>query len=306
MASIAYPSSPLRTPRRPQTFAVLKSLVNVANFESTNFLAGETEAAGQVVINFPCMPDTLELARRANYYNAVQSPITPDGFHVYKSTDPLTIPVSFTLNAFDTDYCGEAGPLVLLSIAAKLHALAMPIAPSKDTTALAPYNPASPPPNGATEASQRQDNSLQIGSGNFEVPAKSHFFFPPACALQIVLAQVGGGPGQTALSNDGIRSIGINCVGFITDVRVVFKAPWLQGSFSSDGVRNMPSAAEYHFTFTHQPGYTNNVQGGNFSGAAPTLITTTARDIYERLYNTIDIRNNVRYAGLLDADNPQS
>lgn len=303
--AVDYPSFALPNPRRRSTYAVLRSLVNVA--DTSGFLGGQDEKAGQIAINFPCMPETLELARRANYTNAVATPITPDGFHVYKSTDPLSIPVMFTLNGYDSGYCGAAGPLILLALAAKLHALAMPIAPSKDKTVLAPYNPAPPPPNGQTEAAERQDNSIQVGSGNFETPSKTHFFFPPACILQIILAQIGGGPGQTSMSNDGVRSLGINCIGFVTDVRVVFKGPWLQGSYSSDGVRNMPSQADFHFTFVHQPGYTNNIEGGNFGADKNgTLITTTARDIYNRLYNTVDInRDDITYASILAADEPK-
>ncbi len=311
---VTYPSFSLPNPRRRRTYAVLRSLVNVAKVTDTgaldqrSILAGEDEAAGQIVINFPTMPETIELARRANYYNAVRSPITPDGFHVYESTEPLTIPVTFNLSAFDDDYCpAEFGPLILLSIAAKLHALALPIAasPGARTQNLAPVQAAAPVPNGSSEAELK---GIRVGTGVYQAPSTGNFYFPPACALQIIMAQVGGGVGQPQASNDGVRSLGINCMGFVSDVRVVFKGPWLQGSFSNDGARNMPSSAEFSFTFVHQPGYTNNVLGSNFSGnknQSPALITTTARDIYNRLYNTIDISNSVTYAGLLAADTGQ-
>ncbi len=293
------PDFSLPNPHRRRTYAVLRSLV--AMTRDSVGVAGATESRGQIVINFPTMPDSIELSRRVNYYNAVKSPITPDGFHVYESTDPLSIPITFTLNAYDDDFCTEQfGPLILLTMAAKLHALAMPIRSGDRNTRLAsaPSVAASDVPNGASDA-QVRSNTLRIGTGDFtSSPALDHFFFPPACALQVIMGQVGGGTGLTDASNSG--SLGLNCVGFVSDVRVVFKGPWLQGSFSDDGARNLPTEAEFSFTFVHQPGYTNNVLGANFTNdGGPSLITTTALDIYQRLYNTIDISNNVSYAGLL-------
>ncbi len=65
----------------------------------------------------------------------------------------------------------------------------------------------------------------------------------------------------------------------------------------------MPSEAEYSFTFVHQPGHTNVL--GNL-GVGSSVITTSARDIYQRLYNTAGLGSNtdralsegVRYADL--------
>lgn len=299
-SSILSAAQMLPDARRRNTYAVLRSLTNAT--VERDVLGGIDSTSESIVINFPAMPDTIELSRRANYYNAVTSPVTPDGFHVYQSTDPLSIPVSFSLNAFDEEYCRpDIGPVMLLSIAAKLHALAMPIAASDATREqqLAEVRERPGVANGASESANRQAQGWQIGTGSFATPNINKFYFPPACALQIIFAQLGSSQGQTRFSN-GIRPLGINCVGFISEVRVVFKGPWLQGSFGSDGARNMPSSATYSFTFVHQPGYTNNVLGQDFTrgGTAPRLISTTALDIYRRLYNTIDISNNVSYAGL--------
>lgn len=299
--------------KRRNTYAVLRSLVNAVT--SNDVVSGIEAEAGAIVINFPAMPDTIELTRKAHYYNAVTSPITPDGFHVYQSTEPLSIPVSFTLSAFDDEYCRpDIGPIMLLSLAAKLHALALPIAASGATREqqMAPEPQQPPVATGGSEAAVRTGAATSgtavnaIGVNNFITPNIDKFYFPPACALQIIFAQLGSSQGQTRFSN-GIQPLGINCVGFINEVRVVFKGPWLQGSFGSDGARNMPSSATYSFTFVHQPGYTNNVLGQNFTRnlggrTAPRLVSTTALDIYRRLYNTIDISNNVTYAGILSDD----
>jgi hypothetical protein len=300
--SIFNSSVNLPVAKRRQTYAVLRALSNTQVSEDVigGIAATETD---NIIINFPMMPDTIELTRRAHYYNAVTSPVTPDGFHVYQSTDPLSIPISFSLNGFDEEFClADAGPIMLLALAAKLHALALPIAASDATRwqALAAI-PENSVAGGQTDAQLRQQpQGLAIGLGQHAVPNSSHFYFPPACALQVIFARLGSGAGQTRFSH-GIQPLGINCVGFVSDVRVVFKGPWLQGSFGSDGARNLPSSADYSFTFVHQPGYTNYVLGSDF-GAKPTVISTTALDVYRRLYNTIDMSHSVTYAGLSAAE----
>ena len=70
-------------------------------------------------INFPCMPDSIELARSAEYM-VVPSQVMPDGLHQYKWTNPLVIPFSFKLHAFDEEFCPN-GALSLLETVALLH-----------------------------------------------------------------------------------------------------------------------------------------------------------------------------------------
>ncbi len=306
---------PLGPGRRPQTFAVLKSLVNLdtASPGSDGALPGQDESPGQIVINFPCMPDTIELARKANYKNVLTSPITPDGLHLYDYTEPLSIPISFSLHGYDRNYCQAAGPLMLLSLAAKLHALTLPLHQG-GLLNLTPLAAAVEPRKEGETISEAETtqiaNSAFIANG---VPFKNptgftngkstgaRFAYPPPCSLNIMMAQLGGSRGSVNESNDGVRSLGINCIGFITDARVVFKGPWLQGSFGEDGIRNLPSEAEFSFTFIHQPGHTNFI--GNF-GVGSAILTTTARDIYQRLYNTADLTTDraldgrVQYADL--------
>ena len=81
--------------QRRTSFARLSTIVNSAQVADPT---GENE--GQITINFPCMPDTIELARRANYDNLVKTPQNPDGQHQYMSTDPLEIPIEFAVNSY--------------------------------------------------------------------------------------------------------------------------------------------------------------------------------------------------------------
>lgn len=303
---LTFSSSTLGTPRRGQTYAVLKSLVNMDRTSSAaSALPGQAENAGQIVINFPCMPDTIELARRANYTNEVPSPITPDGFYLYNHTEPLSIPISFSLHGFDRDYCRDSGPYMLLSIAAKLHALTMPLhkggrlsSMSSASAVPAQGQGAAPAERPASVAGPTAAAAVGVGTVAAAVAiVNSKFAYPPPCVLNIMLAQVGGYVGSVNQSNDGVSSLGINCHGFVTDVRAVFKGPWLQGNLDTGDIRNMPSSAEFSFTFVHQPGYSNVL--GEF-GVGTGILTTTARDIYQRLYNTADLsdKSRIDYAGL--------
>jgi len=86
-------------------------------------------SSSMVVINFPSMPDAIDLVRTAEY-RVTSAYQFPDGVHVYKSTAPLKIPFSFTLHAFDREYCND-GPMTLMSVAAKLHSLTLPLNANK-------------------------------------------------------------------------------------------------------------------------------------------------------------------------------
>lgn len=304
--AISFPAIPLKVPRRATTYAVLKTMVNMGLRDDVRGqLPGQDDASDQIVINFPCMPDTIDLSRRANYKNLLHTPVVPDGLHFYDYTEPLSIPLSFSLHGYDEDYCGSYGPLMLLSIAAKLHALTLPIRPDDERPEAPTLVLTQVMPNGSTdqalldklhakETADFEEKTTYFRNGvEQKISSYARFAFPPACSLNIMMAQLGDVPGSTNASNDGMHSLGINCIGFLTDVRVVFKGPWLQGSFSGDGLRNLPTEAEYSFTFIHQPGYTNNILG---SSTFP--ITTTANTIYKRLYNTADLSNRVTYAGI--------
>src|SRR5574343_224209 len=82
-------------------------------------LKGNDEGAKSIIaIEFPSMPDYLDLDRNANYdVSSIMD--TPDGFHQYKSTEPFEIPFSFKVHS-QSEYCQKGG-LTLVELAAKLH-----------------------------------------------------------------------------------------------------------------------------------------------------------------------------------------
>ena len=51
---------------------------------------------------------------------------------------------------------------------------------------------------------------------------------------------------------------GIVCVGYLKDVKVVLKGPWLRGP---NNAFNLPSIGEFGFNFVHHPGHGNFFQG---------------------------------------------
>lgn len=244
-----------------------------------------SENSGQIVINFPCMPEALELARQATYSSISAMPI-PDGFHVYHHTDPLRIPLRFSLSARDDDYCGRDGPYALLAIAARLHALVMPV-PNASTSNNGSTAQASAATANSSEPSLLGFKGTGGGSSAYQISpdSLSNVFFPPACILVVCMA--------TGVNNK--PGMGINCRGFVERVNVTFRGPWLQGSLGAGEkkLRNLPSFADYDFTFVHQPGYTNNINAG-FN-----VPTTTALDIFNRFYKEGPVNNaNIRYADL--------
>jgi len=242
-----------------------------------------SEATGQIVINFPCMPETIELARSSTYITP-QTIVQPDGQHIYMYTEPLRIPVRFSLSAMDDDYCRTDGPYALLALAARLHSLVMPIA-SQGNQAQGNSGQAPTPPPTLNEIAAQQSAANAVAgltSGDAQTATVNGLYFPPACVLALVLAS--GMP-------NGRPSLGIVCTGFVEKVAVTLHGPWLQGSFSgANGIRNMPSLAEYEFTFVNQPGYSNNLAQN--AGASAKVISTTAQDIFSSLYNDIGPGNS--------------
>ena len=277
----------LANPQRARVFAQLRSVVGSIRDRST----GLDEAPGQIVINFPAMPETIELVRRANYVNMLaNSPATPDGFHFYRSTDPLKIPVKFAVHAFDADYTKADGPVALLQMAARLHALTLPIikAGAHGTGSGVETLPAAAaPPTGV--GVQRVEASQVNTSASFEKAQASNaneqfMYFPAPCHLNILMARWKS------------TEYGIHCAGFVEEVSVVLRGPWLQGrasggSMDEDDLRNLPSSADFSFTFVHQPGFTNNYIGGrsNAKAGSALMLQALAADVYQRLYNQVQL-----------------
>ena len=298
---------------RARTFASLYTIVSGNDINVANATTFDAEVNGQLRINFPAMPETINLARQATY-ESLRTPAAPDGFHWYKHTDPLVIPIKFSLAGFDRDYCRDDGSYALLDTAAKLHAMTMPIIPARiDQTRQAPSVINGQAGTDASLLASAQGSSSQSAGANTPSPSSvsnavnitvgqdrsasatldksaDAVYYPPACVLSIVLAEL---PGRAPL--------GIRCVGFVSSVDVTFHGPWLQGGSNRGGaIVNMPTKADFEFRFTHQPNYTNaRMANENYAG---NLYTTTASIVRNRLYNQFAAgtpqASSVQYADL--------
>lgn len=226
-----------------------------------------------VAINFPAMPESVELARSAEYI-VVNSQVMPDGIHQYKATNPLNIPFSFSLHSFDKEYCPQ-GALSLLQIAALLHSFQLPLSNSSTSTPLRVTVGQSQPettPGGSTDS---QVNRAQSADNPYNVTPESGSDFYPPVTLRLELIFVDE------------NSPGVVCTGYVKDVRARLKGPWLRGPGRSC---NLPSSGEFEFTFVHVPGY-----GNNFSITSSTVGTDASMaqafgdDVKKKLFNTADL-----------------
>ena len=241
-----------------------------------DYLLGENYISNMVVIYFPANPDSIDLIRTTDYKVSTNF-FLPDGIHQYRATNPLEIPFSFSLTAFDKEYCSK-GALTLLQIAARLHALTLPVGPSNSgltATAVGPATTGSVQNSSKTEAAQIKD--LEIQNLNNSNPP----YFPVACILDLIYT--------------GDESPGIRCTGYIKSVKVKLKQPFLQTQNPSH--KNLPSAADYEFVFVHRPGYTNQFSTWK-SGLPLDLnigINAMADDVKSSLYNTVGILKQTNY-----------
>lgn len=247
------------------------------------------EADDQIVINFPNLPDEIDVMRTSEW-RVTQSPLLPDGFHMYDHTSPLELPFTFKIHAFD-DYSVN-GAETILQIAAKLHALQLPIINSKQTGKIT--RDSGSVPDSSTDAAKEEkgsspnrDQGLGTGLSVENDKYGTNYFFPPACVLNLMI----GSGGPTAL--------GICCIGYVKNVSTKLKGPWLN-SGRADVNRNLPSMGEFSFTFVHAPSYTNSL---NFDGDNKLLTAQVgAYRMKNSFYNTIDILSeagvDVGYKGL--------
>jgi hypothetical protein len=290
-------SSAQKEYRRGNVYGVVRTLFNRLSPTSIAAMTlPTTQENDSIVVYFPAMPDSIPLNRTATYTNAARTPVTPDGFHYYEHTDPLEIPVKFSLHAFDAEYCGADGPVALLNIAARLHAMAMPILVSKSGSVAsggvqAPDVIAGKTPDGSPAPDSKvASHSMMNKAGNFNASLASDasFFYPPACQLNIVMAKYGK------------QEIGILCDGFVTRVSALLKGPWLQGGGKNRQFYNLPTSADYEFTFTQQPGYTNSFKNGTFmnNNGVSQIVSSSCKQISERLFNTADIATPSYYVGI--------
>lgn len=250
-----------------------------------------------LAIDFPSMPDVIELARSADY-NVTYNPVLPDGLHVYRGTKPMDIPFSFRLHAFDENYCPQ-GALTLLKIAARLHAFVLPLA----TDPSGWVNPVEkqPPPgaNGQPAAGQGTETEVAHDAANNAeyqtgmVNGKRGAFYPPVAAWLHLMWIDDGQPG-------------ISCFGYVREVSVKFMGPWLRGQ---NGAFNLPSAADYSFTFVHRPGHSNSFATLTTTKVQPptSLTNATADRVKNQLYNTYRLAYNPTWRGFAEyekADSP--
>ena len=235
------------------------------NLQDKSVLNPESDAgfSGFTTINFPAMPEQIELARTAEY--TVTSPWGfPDGIHFYKGTTPLKIPLAFKLHAFDKEYCKE-GAKSLLQTAADLQSLVLPFGNSST-----PLNSGY-----GAQGSQSEKNQKNTATGADSAYQNTpENVYPPAtCLLELILTER--------------DSVGIYCVGYVAEVRIKLMGPWLRGPNSS---RNLPSVGEFEFVFVHHPGHTNSYTANQYSNAGEQQ--AFAKLVKSNLYNTVNLLTN--------------
>lgn len=247
---------------------------------STTSPSSQNALRSSWLIEFPAMPDELVLKRSATYFEK-STPFTPDGIHVYTGTAPLHLDFSFRLHHADRVYCKD-GPYTLLTVAARLQSLIVPIntAPKDEFT----Y--------GVKTGYRVTNNDVHIEASSADVENKN--------ALSGIGAVAPPATCQLELMNTGDNKPGIVCRGYIKDVSVKFIGPYLRGP---GNVYNLPTAAEYGFTFVHRPGHSNLYSFQQQSKYGPGLDTNPqafARTIQNRLYHTRDLVQYATYQGIDD------
>lgn len=220
-----------------------------------------TRFDGFTAINFPAMPETIELVRRADYN--VSSPWGfPDGIHFYKGTSILEIPFSFKLR-YDDRYCSE-GSKTILKIAAALHSLVMPVGKDKQ---MVDYQVTESQPSSSEGDTKGRATGTTESSG-YKIP--DNVFPPVTCYLELIVTER--------------DNVGIACVGYVKDVKVTLGGPFMRGQGVS---RNLPSWGEFAFTFVHHPGHVNNYDPRKYVGTGEQQ--AYAGYVQKNLYNTVNL-----------------
>jgi hypothetical protein len=269
--------------RRKKSFPYCGRLIALPT--SANVLSKKTfDFLVETSVDFPAMPDSIELARQAEYY-VLNSMLTPDGVHQYKWTTPLVIPFSFRLHAFDEEFCPE-GALTLLKLAARLHAFILPINLGKDDVEIQAQIPGAPaaPGNDATNQESRAESTEPIALGGFE--NVDRIYNPVTLRLEIIFTK-SEGPG-------------IACTGYIKSVNVKLNGPWMRGPEDST---NLPTSADFSFEFVHRPGHYNTLgfqyamgqaKPGSDLRSQPQAFAHTVKSFF---YNTRHLAKVPSYAG---------
>ncbi len=257
-------------------------LITLVNFSRDSGLAqlrNDSTIQNAIVLNFPSMPDSVDLVRKAVYATHPLF-LSPDGAVAwYQYTEPLRIPFSFRLHAFDTDYCPQ-GALTLLDVAAKLQSMVLPIGERGTSTTASKTA-------GATGTSTSESNLAlsadDPSSRNFNISsdaASANVRPPVAVLLDLIYA--------------GSDAPGISCVGYLEEVGTKLNGPWLTPPGS--GNKNLPTSLDASFVFVHRPSHTNAKQ------AAQVSVSAFADDVKDRLFNTLHLVNATGYQGYLNKE----
>ena len=239
------------------------------------------------VISFPAMPDSIDLARQAEY-QVTSPPGFPDGIHIYKGTRPLKIPMSFKLSSYDSEYCTN-GAQTLLQIAATLHALTLPIGPVNQPGVWTTTAP-SPDKTTTIPTTPKDDSQTRIGSSQDTIPYYVpivNLLPPPTCYLELILT-------EDPLT--GGNNVGIACIGYVEEVKVRLLGPYLKGPGVS---QNLPSGGEFEFIFVHHPNHGNAINVSTFGKTSVQEVQAYAQVVNNRFYNTINLLTSTTgFAGL--------
>jgi hypothetical protein len=230
-----------------------------------------------ISIDFPAMPDVIELARSTEYMVSTSLPV-PDGIHVYKATKPLEIPISFKIHSFDKQYCKQ-GAKSLLQLAARLHSFVLPISTYSRGITIAPLAPKTTSTDNGGQANTAKMESVAQQNLVYTVQGADNagvggIFAPVTCWLHLMW-----------IAED---QPGISAVGYVKEVNVKFNGPWLRGPVGSF---NLPTSADFSFVFIHRPGHGNAMRYES-SAQFPELAESGqayADDVKNKLFNTRDL-----------------
>jgi hypothetical protein len=264
------------TIRRASSFPFSGRLIALPT--SRSLAVGQSlDLLNELSIDFPAMPDTIELVRTAEY-NVLSNVILPDGVHQYKGTRPLEIPFNFRLHSFDQEYCPN-GAVSLLQVAARLHSFILPIDASGGNVAI---TASAGGQQSNTEASQEARAVSPNGGLGFIANGGEKIFNPVTCRLELIF------------TNE--NAPGIACTGYVREVSTKLNGPWLRGPGKSS---NLPSSCDFSFVFVHRPGHGNafNINTTDFD-LQPQAYAATVKD---KFYNTRALVEVANYRGLTDA-----
>lgn len=217
--------------------------VGFGRAKARNSQTGEIKPPGVgLSIDFPALPDVLSFAREAEY-QVPKTQFHPDGLvHIFQSNTLLNVPVSFKLHAADDTYCKSA--VDLLWMAAALQAFTLPMTRGKTRLPGVPVNE-----NGFVTP-RTESGLVSLGAGALESPAgQDGLRFPTVAILDLIMATDG--------STNPTTQTGVRMAGYVKQAEAKMFGPWLQVESGGAGTRNLPSRAEFNFTFVHAPSYRN-------------------------------------------------